>query len=986
MEDNRLLSQHNLKYPHKKTLITCHANADFDALCALLGISLLFPNAQLVFPGTQEKVLQEFYDDIVLPLFACISPKDADFEDVERLVVVDTQNISRLTHIKALISKKNLEVLIWDHHSSATLKADGGVQALVGASCTLIAEELRNIFSEIPCVFASFLGIGIYQDTGAFTFSSTTARDYMAAAWLLENEFLPEIVTPYITRNLSREQFYLLNSLVDSAQIIDALGLRFIIASARSEVYINDLAMLVSPFLDMNPCQVLFIVVDMGEGVQIIGRSKDESFDVAKICNVLGGGGHAYAASVMVKDMILPEIITFLETQISIFAHKDKIARRLMSAPVVSAFTDNTMREAEQIMGHYRLKAIPILRSNTKICAGILEHEVALRAVGHGLGSILVSAYMQRNFSVVTEETNLQCLMDIIIGDGQRLVPVIYEIKQTDQIEQKKACSQLSAKVQNTSFHKNEFLKRIEEENESLSGMEETPVIGVITRTDLIRLFLDNDEIQLPKPKTESVRKRNLLKMIRMYTPEPCIQLLEIAGHIASNAKLNLYVVGGFVRDLLMKQQEFRWPNMDIDLVVEGDAIAYAHDLALVLNGRVREHKEFLTALVIFDSTSICMAYEAMQAQENNSAQLHKKNQYSKKQGLEEGYEIRIDIATARLEYYESPAALPTVELSSIRMDLARRDFTINAMAIQLNKEYFGKLVDFFDGQSDIKNKRVRMLHSLSFIEDPTRALRAVRFEQRYNFKIGQHCDKLIRNAVELGLIQKLSEKRIASELSIILFERDWLFCLLRLQDFNILSSIHPALEIANKDKISFMENCNKALIWYDRLYLEEQVDVMLLFVLANSRAISYDEFKSLLERLAFTPSKVQEILGLRSEIIHAAISLDKWKETQMSMSDLHEILQAIPIEGLLFLSARKPVVDIDEKTEALYRCLSQYIYQYRHLKLEIRGEDLIQMGVSQGPQIGFILKEVLKAKMDEIVTGYEEEWLYAKNLLDNMF
>ena len=195
----------------------------------------------------------------------------------------------------------------------------------------------------------------------------------------------------------------------------------------------------------------------------------------------------------------------------------------------------------------------------------------------------------------------------------------------------------------------------------------------------------------------------------------------------------SVFVVGGFVRDLLL-----RYPNHDLDLVVEGDGIAFANLLAKTLHGRVRAHQKFKTAVVIYTP-----------------------------EGSHE--ERHIDVATARLEYYEYPAALPTVELSSIKMDLFRRDFTINALAVQLNPNNFGRLVDFFGAQRDIKEKSLRVLHSLSFVEDPTRMLRAVRFEQRFDFQIGKQTMRLIKNALNLKLLHKLSGARLSTNLNLYL-------------------------------------------------------------------------------------------------------------------------------------------------------------------------------------------------------------------------
>ena len=178
--------------------------------------------------------------------------------------------------------------------------------------------------------------------------------------------------------------------------------------------------------------------------------------------------------------------------------------------------------------------------------------------------------------------------------------------------------------------------------------------------------------------------------------PKRVFSKLEQAGELADHMGVSAFVVGGFVRDLLLGIE-----NLDLDLVIEGDGIAFARALGRREKARVKVHERFGTAVVMFP----------------------------------EGF--KLDVATARTEYYEYPAALPTVEPSSIKKDLYRRDFTINTMAVRLNKGEFGALIDFYGGRRDLKEKTIRVLHSLSFIEDPTRVFRAIRFEQRFGFHLG---------------------------------------------------------------------------------------------------------------------------------------------------------------------------------------------------------------------------------------------------------
>ena len=225
-------------------------------------------------------------------------------------------------------------------------------------------------------------------------------------------------------------------------------------------------------------------------------------------------------------------------------------------------------------------------------------------------------------------------------------------------------------------------------------------------------------------------RKKMISKLMKERLPARLKSLLEEVGQVGDTLGYSVYAVGGFVRDLLMRVE-----NFDIDLVVEGDGIRFAETFEKRTSCRIRTHQKFGTAIILFPDG------------------------------------LKIDVATARWETYDSPAALPTVEKGSIKMDLSRRDFTINTLAIQLNPRGYGEIIDFFGGMKDIKEKTIRVLHNLSFVEDPTRIFRAIRFEQRLGFQIGKHTQHLMRNSVKMGFLQRLSGGRILSELILILKE-----------------------------------------------------------------------------------------------------------------------------------------------------------------------------------------------------------------------
>ncbi|MDD3654767.1 MAG: CCA tRNA nucleotidyltransferase [Desulfotomaculaceae bacterium] len=230
-------------------------------------------------------------------------------------------------------------------------------------------------------------------------------------------------------------------------------------------------------------------------------------------------------------------------------------------------------------------------------------------------------------------------------------------------------------------------------------------------------------------------------------------EALGLAGKIAADLGYRLYAAGGVVRDLLLGIE-----CMDLDLVVEGDGIKLAEALSKLYGGQLRTHPKFGTASVFFPNG------------------------------------VQVDVATARIEFYEYPAAMPQVEKASLYQDLFRRDFTINAMAVSLNGSSFGDVVDFFGGRTDLERGMVRVLHNLSFFEDPVRILRALRFENRYNMNLEAHTLKLVEQAASNKVLARVSGERIWAELKHIFREPRPGAILDRLIQLNLWSCLFPGI------------------------------------------------------------------------------------------------------------------------------------------------------------------------------------------------
>jgi tRNA nucleotidyltransferase (CCA-adding enzyme) len=405
--------------------------------------------------------------------------------------------------------------------------------------------------------------------------------------------------------------------------------------------------------------------------------------------------------------------------------------------------------------------------------------------------------------------------------------------------------------------------------------------------------------------------------------------LLEEARHLADRDKVSLYVVGGCVRDLLLSIE-----YLDLDLVVEGDGIAFAQKLAEALHARVKAHERFGTAILL----------------------------------LPDGF--RLDIATARTEYYEYPTALPTVEQSSIKKDLCRRDFTINALAICLNGNGFGEILDFFGGQRDLNDKLLRVLHGLSFVEDPTRVFRAVRFEIRYGFRLGRDTTALIGGAVKMNLFNRLSGHRVLEELKLLLTEREPKLAIKRLADLDLLKFFHPKLSWSNRLNV-LLNAVDQAVDWYRLSYLDRKMDMWVVYLMALLEVLPERSVSEVLKRFPFSESEETKLRTARRSCHNVIRRLGM--RSPLKPAEVYGLLSELSDETLLIIMAKS-------KGEAVKRQVSVCLTTYQHMKPLLTGTDLKAMGIKPGPQFKKILGWLLEARLNgEVTTESDEQRLVNK-------
>lgn len=879
--------------PRPKTVITAHANADFDALAAMIAASRLYPDAVLIFPGSQEKNLRNYFIQSTTYLFNFKSFKDIDPSDVELLVIVDTRQKSRVTHVQVLLDKPGIRIHVFDHHPDTDEDVPAEYSRVVkwGSSTTIICHELMERGIEITIEEATVLGLGVFEDTGSFTFNSTTPEDFAVGGWLLKHGMDLGVISDLLSRDLSSDQVRVLSELIESAKTHDFNGVEVVIAEVSTEEFISDFAYLVHKFIDMENVRVMFALGRMGDRIHVVARSRVGEVNVGYICSFFGGGGHSYAASATVKDKTLSEVRDELLALLYSHVNPQINAGSIMSKPPVVIESSRRMADAAELMTRFGLKNVPVVNPLDRVCVGLLDHHTADKAVAHGLSDVPIAEYMAVDFLTAPPEADLHTVLEIVVGKRQGFLPVVDAEKH---------------------------------------------VLGVISRTDMVNLLIE-ESARIPEAMLSTTKgDRNIRAVMRQRLPGSILALLEQAGMLAKQLGYKIYAVGGFVRDILLAR-----PNLDIDLVVEGDGIRFAHALSEARQGRVKEHQKFKTAAVLFPDGQ------------------------------------RIDVATARLEYYEYPTALPTVELSSIKMDLYRRDFTINALALNLTPGHFGQLMDFFGAQRDIKEKVIRVLHSLSFVEDPTRILRAVRFEQRFKFRIDGQTLRLIKNAVQLNIFSKLTGVRLSHELQLILGEENVLESINRLQELKLLSAIHPQLSL-DQERLRVLMELHKVHTWYTLLYLEPAASTWRLYMLGLTMGVDREQLDDICRRLAFTDRERREFLSLRDRIAETLATLMTWQDGQFSLSDIYFALDELPLEGVLFLMARS-------RREAMRKNISQYLTRLRSQELLIDGSDLKGLGLRDGPSFAKVLRTVRAAAVDGAATTREKQLELAKTLVEKL-
>ena len=890
------------------TVITTHQNADFDALGATVGAALLYPEARIVFGGSLNPNVREFVSlhGESLPI---MSLRLIDQSTIRRVVIVDTADPQRIGDLSQLCARESVETVVFDHHQAedpqrpAFVKGENWVLSDDGAQSTSMLYILHERGVEISRLQATVFALGIHEDTGSLTYPRTTIRDAEMLALSMRLGASQALIERYLHSALTRDQREILMRLLDAVRIERIRGIDIHVVALEVAGYIDGLSVIAHKLMELVNAEVLLQAVGMENRVFITARSRAGAVDVGTLLRSIDGGGHAQAASAVTRDRSPEQVVaTLLETlaQTSLGVPS---AGEIMSRPVRLVDADTPVTEALVTAQRYGHSGICV-RENGRV-VGIVARRDLDKAIRHGLGHAPVKGVMTRNITFARQSTGVDELRRIMVEGNIGRVPVVTDAGYEDAI---------------------------------ITGSAAVgDVIGIATRTDVLAAYQGRWE-----------QERAVAPSPQVYTmgalaDHPFFGRLFQACSALSEDFAGVYLVGGFVRDLVLEQ-----PNVDVDIAVEGDGIQYATRLAAQLGGRVRAHRKFKTAVVLLPPDVVG---EAPSWVRSSNEPFH------------------VDVATTRTEFYDYPAALPRVEHASIRQDLFRRDFTINAMAISLRGRDFGTLVDFFGGYRDLRDGVIRVLHNLSFIEDPTRIFRAVRYENRYGFRMDEQTRSFAKSCVDMHLVGDLSSVRLRDEFIALLSESDVEWTLGRLFELGVAREVHPKLATGAKTA-ALVKRLDSLTAELD---VQGEVISWRLRLAAVTRNMTHDELYLWLEQLKLKRSDSEIV---RRAVVMGPLLASSLARDEMSDWDVYKALRTTPVEALVFALAG---MDDGPAAERVRR----YLTVLRHRSLSIGGDDILALGVKKGPPVGRMLERLREARVMGIIEGRGNELEAARHMAE---
>ncbi len=881
-------------------LILCHTTADFDALGAAVGLTCLQPGSKIVLTGGAHPPVRDFLA-LHRDEYPLIERRSVMAEKIRSLTVVDTQKRDRLGKAAIWFDLVNVEkIIIYDHH----LGQEGDIPYTesyieeVGATTTLMVERLQKNNISLNSAQATVMALGIHVDTGSLTYKQSTARDALALAWLMKQGANLSVISTYRDPGLSPQLQQLLSQALEKLEYVCLRGYTIAWVTVKTDNFVPGLSGLASEIIDLTET------------------------DAVLLANEYPLSEEDWRLTVIGRTQIPQTNLNQLFTSYGGGGHSQAASLNLRtrdSQGILQQLLDGLKRQIPHPPIARDLMSSPVrtIRPETTIA----EAQRILLRYGHSGLSVVNNQDLL--IGIISRRD-----LDIALHHGFSHAPVKGYMT-----------SNLKTITPDTSLPEIESLM-VTYDIGRLPVLEQGQLVGIVTRTDVLRelhqLTIQNPQSQI---QSDDQNLRLNYELEKRLTPQ-LWQLLNIASQEAEKRGWHLYLVGGAVRDLLLSETENRTLMInDIDLVVDGfhktANVGAGVELAKALqhiyqNARLEIHGAFQTAALLWHKDILLDS-------------------------------LWVDIATARTEFYPYPAANPEVEASSIRQDLYRRDFTINAMALRLTSPRAGELLDFFGGFIDLKNQQIRILHANSFIEDPTRIYRGVRFAVRFGFSLEPQTETYIRYAINSGVYNRTSQEnsktpalqtRLKTELKYILAAPYWQSALELLNNLGALQCIHPTLKLDRElnRQLNLLKHC---LSKFDKERTLINWQIRLEVLIAYLKPEYREKVAKNLQLADDSMSRLEKLSQIQSEVMKLLSTFEKPSQTVY-------LLKKYDLQTLILITL--------QSSRKIRRIIWQYLTNWGNIQPLLNGNDLKQLGYKPSPQYKQMLDDLLTATVDGII------------------
>ena len=875
-------------------LILTHEQTDLDGLASMLGAFLLRPEAIALLPRQINRngkaFLRRYVNELPFSDYQALP-----HESIKSVFLVDTQSLVTLRGMN-----EQTIVTVLDHHPrKVQIHPAWQVELhLTGACTTILVEKLREQNKTLTPIEATLMLLGIYEDTGSLTYSCTTSRDASAVAFLLEQGADLNIASIYLNPPLSNAQQQLYDRLLKDLVQLDIEGYSILVSKAIANDLNDEISTVAHKMREFLTPDGLVLLVSTRQGIRLVARSTTDNVDMAQLAIHFGGGGHKRASSALIReegrsnvnitDARLSEVTQrVIETIPQIVTPSIKVSQMMSKNPLTLS-PDISAADAAELMKRYGFEGYPVV--DKKQLVGLLTRRNVDRAIAHKLEKNAGDLMLAGSISVYPDDP-ISKLKERMATSGWGQVPVL--------------------------------------------DPDSNEIIGIVTRTDLISTL--NQDEELPT-------QGEITGMLSQALPPARKALLHAVADEAYNQGVQAFIVGGFVRDLLLQL-----PSQDFDIVIEGDAMAFAEHLVHQFGGRFVAHKRFGTAKWILNRENLKDRINSARVDGFNTTDLPE----------------HLDLITARTEFYNKPAALPIVERSSIKMDLHRRDFTINTLALRLDGSHFGKVFDFWGGYSDLKQKEIRVLHALSFVDDATRMLRAVRFATRFNFEIEPQTLSLIEGS--LPLIAEISGARLTHEFELIFNESKAPEMLRQLGLLGILAAIDPALpwDDACINRLAIgLASLSEVKTTVSQA---EKLQILWCLWLEDMQP---EALQSVGQRMRLS-GKLLDWIAQTRELWQLLPTLAGQRPSQVTQQ--LENFHVTPIQAV-YWACEQP---------ELRQILQIFEDSYKHVRPFTTGNDLRALGLAPSPRYDVILSALKRAWLDGQIQSEAQEKDLLKSLLE---